>query len=137
MDRSAAAERDALIAALDGRFVAPGPAGAPTRGGADVLPTGRNLYTVDPRTVPTPLRRWTLAEIAADEVLRRHVQEHGDWPRALVLDVWGSASMRTGGEDLALALVLMGARPVWDNASAASAASRCCRPRPIGRRAST
>src|SRR5205823_5074882 len=103
-------------AALDGRFVPPGPAGAPTRGRADVLPTGRNLYTIDPRAVPTR-SAVVLAEKAADALLRRHVQEHGDWPRALVLDVWGSASMRTGGEDLALALVLMGARPVWDNAS--------------------
>jgi len=116
LDRSAAAERDALLAALDGRFVPPGPAGAPTRGRADVLPTGRNLYAIDPRAVPTR-SAVVLAEKAADALLRRHVQDHGDWPRALVLDVWGSASMRTGGEDLALALVLMGARPVWDNSS--------------------
>jgi cobaltochelatase CobN len=116
LDRSAAAERDALLAALDGRFVAPGPAGAPTRGRADVLPTGRNLYAIDPRAVPTR-SALALAEKAADALLSRHLQEHGDWPRALVLDVWGSATMRTGGEDLALALVLMGARPVWDGAS--------------------
>lgn len=116
LDRSAGSERAALLAALDGRFVPPGPAGAPTRGRADVLPTGRNMYSVDPRAVPTR-SAVALAEKAAEALLRRHVQDHGDWPRALMLDLWGSTSMRTGGEDLALALVLMGARPVWDEAS--------------------
>ena len=115
-DQAAASEREALIAALDGKFVAPGPSGAPTRGRADVLPTGRNLYAVDPRAVPTR-SAVVLAEKAAAELLRRHVQDHGDWPRTLVMDVWGSATMRTGGEDLALALLLMGARPVWDQGS--------------------
>ncbi len=117
LDASAGAERAALLAALDGRFVAPGPAGAPTRGRADVLPTGRNLATIDPRGVPTR-SAVALAERAAAELLRRHLQDHGEWPRSLVIDVWGSASMRTGGEDLALAFVLLGARPVWDAGSA-------------------
>ncbi|CAN7325006.1 cobaltochelatase subunit CobN [Phenylobacterium sp. LjRoot225] len=117
LDACAAAERDALLAALDGRFVQPGPAGAPTRGRADVLPTGRNLYAVDPRAVPTR-SAMVLAEKAAEELLRRHLQDHGDWPRSLVLDLWGSATMRTGGEDLALAFILMGAKPVWDHESA-------------------
>lgn len=116
LDQSASAERAALLAALDGRFVAPGPAGAPTRGRADVLPTGRNLFTVDPRAVPTR-SAMLLAEKAADDLVRRHMQDQGDWPRSLVVDLWGSATMRTGGEDLALALVLMGARPVWDDGS--------------------
>jgi cobaltochelatase CobN len=111
------AERAALLAALDGRMVAPGPAGAPSRGRADVLPTGRNLFTVDPRAVPTR-SALALAERAADELLRRHRQDHGEWPRCLVIDLWGSAAMRTGGEDFALALVLIGARPVWDDGSA-------------------
>jgi cobaltochelatase CobN len=117
LDASPAAERAALLAALDGRFVVPGPAGAPTRGRADVLPTGRNLATIDPRGVPTR-SAVVLAERAAAELLRRHLQDHGEWPRSLVIDVWGSASMRTGGEDLALAFVLLGARPVWDDGSA-------------------
>ncbi len=117
LDASPAAERAALLAALDGRFVAPGPAGAPTRGRADVLPTGRNLATIDPRGVPTR-SALALAERAAAELLRRHLQDHGEWPRSLVIDVWGSASMRTGGEDLALAFVLLGARPAWDAGSA-------------------
>ena len=117
LDASPAAERRALLTALDGRFVQPGPAGAPTRGRADVLPTGRNLSTIDPRQVPTR-SAIVLAEKAAAALLRRHQQEHGDWPRSLVLDLWASASMRTGGEDLALAFVLLGARPVWDEGSA-------------------
>lgn len=113
---SPAHERQALLNALDGRFVPPGPAGAPTRGRADVLPTGRNLATIDPRAVPTR-SALVLAEKAATALLRRHLAEHGDYPKAVVLDVWGSAAMRTGGEDLALAMVLLGARPVWDQGS--------------------
>ena len=116
LDACAPAERAALLVALDGRMVAPGPAGAPTRGRADVLPTGRNLFTVDPRAVPTR-SALALAERAAEELLRRHRQDHGEWPRALVIDLWGSATMRTGGEDFALALVLIGARPLWDEGS--------------------
>ncbi len=117
LDCSAPAERAALLAALDGRMVAPGPAGAPTRGRADVLPTGRNLFTIDPRAVPNR-SALILAERAATELLRRHLQDQGEYPRSLVIDLWGSATMRTGGEDFALALVLMGARPVWDEGSA-------------------
>jgi cobaltochelatase CobN len=117
LDACATGERGGLLAALDGRFVPPGPAGAPTRGRADVLPTGRNLYAVDPRAIPTR-SAMVLAEKAAEELLRRHLQDHGDWPRSLVLDLWGSATMRTGGEDLALALILTGARPIWDHESA-------------------
>ncbi|MGC2340872.1 MAG: cobaltochelatase subunit CobN, partial [Methyloceanibacter sp.] len=116
-DQAAARERESLLTALDGKFVPPGPSGAPTRGRADVLPTGRNLYAIDPRAVPTR-SALVLAGKAAKELLRRHLQDHGEWPRALVMDVWGSATMRTGGEDLALALLLMGARPVWDQGSA-------------------
>jgi cobaltochelatase CobN len=116
LDACAAAERAALLAALDGRFVTPGPAGAPSRGRADVLPTGRNLYAIDPRAVPTRTALM-LAERACAELLRRHVQDHGDWPRSLVLDLWGSATMRTGGEDFALALLLLGVRPLWDEGS--------------------
>ena len=116
LDASPAAEATALLAALDGKFVAPGPAGAPTRGRADVLPTGRNLTTSDPRSMPTRAAT-SLAERAAADLLRRHRQDHGETPRALVIDLWGSASLRTGGEDLALGLVLLGARPIWDAGS--------------------
>ncbi|QJP17059.1 cobaltochelatase subunit CobN [Starkeya sp. ORNL1] len=110
------AERDALLAALDGHRVAAGPAGAPGRGRTDVLPTGRNLFTSDPRTLPTPTA-FDLGRLAAEEVVRAYAQAHGDWPRSLVLDLWGSASLRTGGEEIAQGLALMGCRPMWDNAT--------------------
>ncbi len=113
----APAERASLLAALDGRFVPPGPAGAPSSGRADVLPTGRNLAGIDPRMLPTR-SAVTLAERAAADLLRRHRQDHGDWPRSVILNVWGAAAMRTGGEDIALALLLLGVRPVWDEGSA-------------------
>ena len=113
---SAQAERAALIAALDGKRVAPGPAGAPARGRRDVLPTGRNLYTADPRMLPTPTAM-DLGALAADEVIRGHLQAHGEMPRALVIDLWGSATLRTGGEEIAHGLALMGCRPVWDHAT--------------------
>jgi cobaltochelatase CobN len=113
---SAAAERAALVAALDGHRVAPGPAGSPTRGRRDVLPTGRNLFTADPRTLPTPTAM-DLGRLAAVEVVRAHLQAHGESLRAVVIDLWGSATLRTGGEEIAQGLALMGCRPVWDAAS--------------------
>ncbi len=109
-------EISGLLNALDGRFVQPGPAGAPSRGRFDVLPTGRNLYSIDPRSVPTRTA-WEIGKRTAQEVVARHAQDHGDWPRAIVIDLWGSATMRTGGDDLAQAMALIGARPVWDAAS--------------------
>jgi cobaltochelatase CobN len=113
---SADAERAALIAALDGRRVAPGPAGLPTRGRRDVLPTGRNLFTADPRTLPTPTAM-ELGRLAADEVVRSYLQTHGEQPRSVVIDLWGSATLRTGGEEIAQGLALMGCRPIWENAT--------------------
>ncbi len=110
------AEMLGLLAALDGRFVPPGPAGAPERGRIDVLPTGRNLYSVDPRAVPTRTA-WEIGSRTAEAMLTRHVQDHGDWPRQVVLDIWGSATMRTGGDDLAQALALLGVQPRWDDGS--------------------
>ncbi len=110
---SAAAERDALIAALDGRRVAPGPAGAPARGRRDVLPTGRNLFTADPRNLPTPTAM-DFGRLAADEIVRTHLQSHGEPPRAVIVDLWGSATLRTGGETIAQGFALMGCRPIWE-----------------------
>jgi cobaltochelatase CobN len=113
---SAAAERQALLAALDGRRITPGPAGAPTRGRRDVLPTGRNLFVADPRMLPTPTAM-ELGQRAAAEVVRCYLQVHGEMPRALVIDLWGSATLRTGGEELAQGFSLMGCRPTWDPAT--------------------
>jgi cobaltochelatase CobN len=112
----AAGERAGLLAALDGRRVAPGPAGAPSRGRPDVLPTGRNLTSIDPRAIPTRTAQ-AIGGRAADEVVRRYLQDHGDHPRALVIDLWASASLRTGGDDLAQAFAYLGVRPVWDDKS--------------------
>jgi cobaltochelatase CobN len=111
-----AGEIAGILAGLDGRFVAPGPSGAPTRGRPDVLPTGRNFYSVDTRTVPTPAA-WTLGWRSAGLVVERYLQEHGSWPRSLVITAWGTSNMRTGGDDIAQALALLGARPTWDPAS--------------------
>ena len=113
---SAEAERAAVLVALDGRRVKPGPAGAPARGRRDVLPTGRNIFTADPRTLPTPTAM-DLGRLAADEVLRAHMQMHGEMPRAIVLDLWGSATLRAGGEEIAQGFALMGCRPIWEPAT--------------------
>ncbi len=113
---SAASERRSLVDALAGRRIAPGPSGSPYRGRGDVLPTGRNLYTTDPRGVPTRSAHAQGARLA-DELIRRHLQDEGDWPRGLVVDLWGSATMRTAGEEFAMALHLIGVGPVWDAGS--------------------
>ncbi len=107
------AERTGLLSALQGKRVASGPSGSPWRGRADVLPTGRNLYTTDPRAVPSRAAH-TQGVKLADELVRRHLQDHGDYPRNLVVDLWASATMRTAGEEFAMALNLLGAEPVWD-----------------------
>jgi len=105
-----------LLQGLAGRFVEPGPSGAPTRGRPDVLPTGRNFYSVDTRTVPTPAA-WTLGWKSATLLLERHLQDQGAWPTSLALSAWGTSNMRTGGDDIAQALALMGVKPTWDAAS--------------------
>ena len=105
-----------LITALEGRAVAPGPSGSPYRGRDDVMPTGRNLFTTDPRAVPSRAAQAQGVKLA-EELLRRHLQDHGDWPKGLVIDLWGSATMRTAGEEFAMALHLAGLAPKWDDNS--------------------
>ncbi len=114
--QSVAGERQSLLDALAGRRIAPGPSGSPYRGRRDVLPTGRNLFTTDPRAVPTRAA-YAQGVRLADELIRRHLQDEGDWPRGLIVDLWGSATMRTAGEEFAMALHLLGVRPVWDEGS--------------------
>ena len=130
--QSAVNEKAALLAALDGRHVAAGPAGAPARSRRDVLPTGRNLFTSDPRTMPTPTA-YDLGRAAAEEVVRSYMQSHGDWPRSLVIDLWGSASLRTGGEEIAQGLALMGCRPQWDSATGRITGIEVLPPAALGR----
>jgi cobaltochelatase CobN len=113
---SIASERDQLLAALSGRRIEAGPSGSPFRGRQDVLPTGRNLYTTDPRIVPTQAA-YTQGAKLAEELLRRHLQDEGEYPKGLVVDLWGSATMRTAGEEFAMALHLIGVKPIWDDHS--------------------
>ncbi|WP_457583476.1 cobaltochelatase subunit CobN [Ensifer canadensis] len=110
---SGAAEMAGFLTGLDGRFVAPGPSGAPTRGRPDVLPTGRNFYSVDSRSVPTPAA-YELGKKSAELLIRRYLQDHGEWPSSFGLTAWGTANMRTGGDDIAQAMALIGTKPVWD-----------------------
>ncbi|MEM9205246.1 MAG: cobaltochelatase subunit CobN [Pseudomonadota bacterium] len=116
VDASGERELDALMAGLSGRFVPPGPSGAPTRGRPDVLPTGRNFYAVDVRAVPSQTA-WALGQLSAERLVERYFQDEGEWPKAMVVTCWGTANMRTGGDDIAQALALIGARPVWDPGS--------------------
>lgn len=110
------AEIEGLLTALDGRFVPPGPSGAPTRGRPDVLPTGRNFFSTDSRAVPTPAA-WELGRKSAELLVTRYTQDHGEWPTSFGLTAWGTSNMRTGGDDIAQALALIGVKPVWDMAS--------------------
>jgi cobaltochelatase CobN len=109
-------ELGAVIHALEGGFVAPGPSGSPLRGLVNVLPTGRNFYSVDPRAVPSRLA-WETGRAMADSLLERYREETGEWPRSVGLSVWGTSAMRTSGDDVAEVLALLGVRPVWDDAS--------------------
>lgn len=113
---SGAAEMAGFLTGLDGRFVAPGPSGAPTRGRPDVLPTGRNFYSVDSRSVPTPAA-YELGKKSAELLIRRYLQDHGEWPSSFGLTAWGTANMRTGGDDIAQAMALIGTKPTWDMVS--------------------
>ncbi|WP_432211952.1 cobaltochelatase subunit CobN [Bosea vestrisii] len=113
---SAENERRNLLKALDAGFVPPGPAGAPHRGRPDVLPSGRNLSTLDPRALPTRSAA-KLGARAAEAVIARHLQDEGDYPRRIVMDLWASPTLRSGGEDIAHALHLMGVEPLWDHGS--------------------
>ncbi|MDF2799834.1 MAG: cobaltochelatase subunit CobN, partial [Devosia sp.] len=113
---SGPAEMAALLDGLDGKSVRPGPSGAPSRGRLDVLPTGRNFFSVDTRAVPTPTA-WELGRKSAENLILRHFQDTGTYLQAAAISVWGTANMRTGGDDLAQAMALIGVKPVWDPGS--------------------
>ncbi|MEA5506682.1 cobaltochelatase subunit CobN [Halotia wernerae UHCC 0503] len=105
-----------LLDGLDGKYVQSAPSGAPTRGRPEVLPTGRNFYSVDIRAIPTETA-WDVGRKAAENLIECYTQEHGEYPKTLGLSLWGTATMRTGGDDIAEALALLGVRPVWDGAA--------------------
>ncbi|MCX2697701.1 cobaltochelatase subunit CobN [Ochrobactrum chromiisoli] len=109
-------EIEGFLSAISGRFVPPGPSGAPTRGRPDVLPTGRNFFSTDSRAVPTPAA-WELGRKSAELLITRYTQDHGEWPTSFGLTAWGTSNMRTGGDDIAQALALIGVKPLWDMAS--------------------
>ncbi|MFZ3595597.1 cobaltochelatase subunit CobN [Streptomyces sp. BH104] len=109
-------ELDNAVRALDGRFVPAGPSGSPLRGLVNVLPTGRNFYSVDPKAVPSRLA-WETGQALADSLLTRYKDDNGEYPTSVGLSLWGTSAMRTAGDDIAEALALLGIRPVWDDAS--------------------
>ena len=102
-----------LLRALDGKYVPSGASGAPTRGRPEVLPTGRNFYSVDIRAIPTETA-WDVGSAAAETLIERYAQENGEYPQTLAISIWGTSTMRTGGDDIAQVMALMGVRPVWD-----------------------
>lgn len=112
--RQTTQEVDQLLRGLDGRYIPPGPSGAPTRGMAHVLPTGRNFYSVDPRNLPSQAA-WHVGQQLAREVLRRHWKETGRFPESVSISIWGTSAMRTHGDDTAEILALLGVRPVWQS----------------------
>lgn len=109
-------EIDFLLHGLNGGYVPAAPSGAPTRGRPEVLPTGRNFYSVDIRSIPTE-SAWQVGRKAAEAIVERYTQENGEYPRTIGLSIWGTSTMRTGGDDLAEALALLGVQPVWDGIS--------------------
>jgi cobaltochelatase CobN len=109
-------EIDAVLHALDGGHVPAGPSGSPLRGLVNTLPTGRNFYAVDPKAVPSRLA-WDTGQQLASSLLARYREDAGEWPSTVGLSVWGTAAMRTSGDDIAEVLALLGVRPVWDDAS--------------------
>ncbi|WP_300399730.1 cobaltochelatase subunit CobN [Nocardioides sp.] len=109
-------ELDAVLHALDGGFIPAGPSGSPLRGLVNVLPTGRNFYTVDPRAIPSRLA-WQTGVAMADSLLQRYLDDTGTYPESVGLSVWGTSAMRTSGDDIAEVLALLGVRPEWDEAS--------------------
>ncbi|MDR7274480.1 cobaltochelatase subunit CobN [Catenuloplanes atrovinosus] len=105
-----------LLHALDGGYVPAGPSGSPLRGLINVLPTGRNFYSVDPKAIPSRLA-WETGQAMAESLVARYRADTGEWPRSVGLSVWGTAAMRTAGDDVAEILALLGVRPTWDEAS--------------------
>ena len=109
-------EIDALLRGFDGRFISPGPAGAPTRGMAGVLPTGRNFYSMDPRSIPSETS-WQIGKELADSLVERYLSDEGAYPESVGISVWGTSAMRTHGDDIAQILALIGVRPTWQEES--------------------
>jgi cobaltochelatase CobN len=121
-----------LLQGLDGQYVPSGAAGAPTRGRPDVLPTGRNFYSVDIRAIPTETA-WEIGRKAAEALIERYTQENGEYPQTLAISIWGTSTMRTGGDDIAQVLALLGVKPVWDGSSRRVVGYEILTPSALGR----
>jgi cobaltochelatase CobN len=121
-----------ILHALDGGYVPAGPSGSPLRGLINVLPTGRNFYSVDPKAIPSALA-WETGQAMADSLLERYRADHGGWPRSVGLSAWGTSAMRTAGDDIAEILALIGVRPVWDQASRRISGLEVIAPDELGR----
>jgi cobaltochelatase CobN len=132
VDACGLSEITALLAALDGQFIAPAPSGAPTRGRPDVLPTGRNFFSVDPRAIPTQTA-WDLGFRSAQWLVDDYLQRHGEYPTSIAMSAWGTANMRTGGDDIAQALALMGVKPQWELSSGRLTGFEILKPAVLGR----
>ena len=125
-------ELDHVLHALDGGYVPAGPSGSPLRGLVNVLPTGRNFYSVDPKAIPSRLA-WETGVAMADSLLARYRANTGDWPRSVGLSIWGTSAMRTAGDDIAEVFALLGVRPVWDEASRRVSSLEVVPPAELGR----
>ncbi|MGR8011292.1 cobaltochelatase subunit CobN [Streptomyces hypolithicus] len=121
-----------ILHALDGGFVPAGPSGSPTRGLVNVLPTGRNFYSVDPKAIPSRLS-WEVGQALADSLVARYLTDNGEYPKSVGLTVWGTSAMRTQGDDIAEILALLGCRPVWDDASRRVTGFEVVPPQELGR----
>ncbi|WP_040779476.1 cobaltochelatase subunit CobN [Nocardia pneumoniae] len=130
--RQTGVELDRVLHALDGGFIPAGPSGSPLRGLINVLPTGRNFYSVDPKAVPSRLA-WETGQAMAESLLERYRADHGAYPRSVGLSVWGTSAMRTSGDDIAEVLALLGVRPVWDEASRRVSTLEVISPEELGR----
>jgi cobaltochelatase CobN len=127
-----AGEIEAVLHALSGGFIRPGPSGSPLRGLVNVLPTGRNFYTVDPRAVPSRLA-WHTGQAMADSLIQRYLDDTGTYPESVGLSVWGTSAMRTSGDDIAEVFALLGVRPEWDEASRRVSRLAIVAPEELGR----
>lgn len=107
-------EIGSLLAGMNGEFISPGPSGLVTRGKPEVLPTGRNFYSLDPMRVPTRAA-WQIGIRLADALLERYQMETGKLPEHVAMYWMASDIMWADGEQFAQILYLIGAEPVWEN----------------------
>src|SRR4029453_15925266 len=105
-----------ILHALQGEYVPAGPSGAPTRRLAHLLPTGPNFYSVNPKTLPSPIAYQVGTDLARS-LLDKYLAEEGAYPESVGIVVWGTSAMRTHGDDIGEVLALLGVRPVWQTES--------------------